>query len=141
MKAATITIRQIVSAPVEKVWDFWTNPDHITKWNAASEDWHTTKASNDLQIGGRFLARMEAKDGSMGFDFSGKYTEVIPFKRIEYKMDDKRKVNVTFEKAEDGVYIIEEFEAETDNSIEQQRQGWQAILDNFKKYSEANIKL
>jgi uncharacterized protein YndB with AHSA1/START domain len=131
-----ITIETIVIAPIEKVWAFWTKPEHITQWNNASEDWHTTRAENDLRIGGKFLSRMEAKDGSFGFDFEGIYTEVITNKKISYTILDDRKVTITFLQTENGVQITESFEAETENSLELQKLGWQAILNNFKKYVE-----
>lgn len=134
-----ITVKQVVNAPLEKVWEFWTDPSHIIKWNTASSDWHTTKVSNDLRINGRFSSRMEAKNESTGFDFSGVYTEVVPLKLIKYELDDKRKVKIMFNKNQDKIEIIEEFEAEDENSIEHQKYGWQYILDNFKKYLEINI--
>jgi len=131
-----ITIETIVIAPIEKVWPFWTKPEHITQWNNASDDWHTTRAENDLRIGGKFLSRMEAKDGSFGFDFEGIYTEVITNEKISYTILDDRKVTITFLQTENGVQITESFEAETENSLELQKLGWQAILNNFKKYVE-----
>lgn len=131
-----ITIETIVIAPIEKVWAFWTKPEHITQWNNASDDWHTTRAENDLRIGGKFLSRMEAKDGSFGFDFEGIYTEVITNKKISYTILDDRKVTITFLQTENGLQITESFEAENENSLELQKLGWQAILNNFKKYVE-----
>lgn len=136
MTNVTIKIEQIVHAKLEKVWEFWTSPEHIVKWNAASDDWHTVKASNDLRIGGKLQARMEAKDGSMGFDFVGIYKDITTLKKLVFTLDDGRIVTVLFEDGKEGVKITEEFEAENDNSMEMQRQGWQAILDNFKKYVE-----
>jgi len=133
-----ITIENTVNAPVEKVWDFWTGPEHITKWNNASDDWHTTRAENDLRVGGKFLSRMEAKDGSFGFDFEGTYTQVKTNAVIAYTMSDGREVQVAFTSMGDATKVVETFEAETENPIEMQRGGWQAILDNFKKYAEAN---
>ena len=127
-----------MNAPVEKVWKLWSGPEHITKWNNASPDWHTPRAENDLRVGGRFLSRMEAKDGSMGFDFGGVYNEVRPNELIEYTMDDGRNVSVNFTPNGNQTKIVSTFEAETMNSEEMQRTGWQAILDNFKKYAEAN---
>lgn len=132
----TITVEILVNAPIEKVWQFWTVPEHITKWNNASEDWHTTRAENDLRIGGKFLSRMEAKDGSFGFDFEGIYTDVISNEKISYSILDDRKVDITFSQTENGVQITETFEAENENSLELQKLGWQAILNNFKKYTE-----
>lgn len=131
-----ITVKAIVNAPVEKVWEYWTEPKHITKWNNASEDWHTLFAENDLRVGGKFLSRMEAKDGSFGFDFSGVYDEVNLHEVISYTLPDSRKVKIIFVGHENKTDIIETFHAETENSIELQQKGWQAILDNFKKYAE-----
>jgi uncharacterized protein YndB with AHSA1/START domain len=131
-----ITVKALVNAPVEKVWEYWGEPQHIVRWNAASDDWHTPKAENDLQTGGRFLIRMEAKDGSFGFDFSGRYDKVEPHKRIEYTMDDNRKVQVDFALDGQSTLITESFEAESENPAELQQTGWQSILDNFKKYVE-----
>ncbi len=131
-----ITIETTVNAPVEKVWDSWTRPEHITQWNAASEDWHTPRAENDLRPGGRFSSRMEAKDGSYGFDFGGVYDDVITHQLIKYTMGDDRKVQVDFIPVENGVRVVESFEAEKTHSEEMQRSGWQSILDNFKKYTE-----
>lgn len=133
-----ITIEQTVHAPIEKVWDFWSSPEHIVRWNAASDDWHTTKASNDLMVGRNFTNRMEAKDGSMGFDISGTYTEVEHLKKITYVMNDGRTVRIEFFAEDGGVRIVEVFEAESENSLEMQQTGWQAILDNFKKYVESS---
>jgi len=133
-----ITVQAIVNAPVRKVWDFWTSPEHITKWTNASEDWHAPKAENDLRDGGKFLTRMEAKDGSIGFDFEGTYDEVKPYKSIRYKMADERKVEIIFDDIDGNTSVTETFDPEEMNSIEMQQAGWQAILDNFKKYAEAN---
>ena len=133
-----ITVETTVNAPVEKVWQIWTAPEHITQWNSASEDWHTPHATNDVRTGGKFTSRMEAKDGSMGFDFEGIYDEVIPQKTIAYTMEDGRKVKITFEPKGSETKVTETFDAEGINSDEMQRAGWQAILDNFKKYVEAN---
>jgi uncharacterized protein YndB with AHSA1/START domain len=131
-----ITIKTTVKAPVEKVWECWTEPKHITKWNSASDDWHTPFAENDLRVGGKFTSRMEAKDGSFGFDFGGTYDEVKLYEVIAYTMEDGRKVKITFGGQENETLITETFDAETTNSVEMQQQGWQAILDNFKKYTE-----
>ncbi|PGY08005.1 Uncharacterized conserved protein YndB, AHSA1/START domain [Bacillus sp. OV166] len=131
-----ITVKATVHAPVEKVWEYWTEPKHITKWNNASEDWHTPIAENDLTVGGKFLTRMEAKDGSFGFDFGGIYDEVKLNEVISYTMGDGRKVNITFKGQGNETQVIETFDAETTNPIEMQQAGWQSILDNFKKYSE-----
>ena len=134
----TITIENTVNAPVEKVWNYWTKPEHITKWNSASDDWHSPRAENDLRPGGKFSARMEAKDGSMGFDFGGVYDVVTPNEYIESTLGDGRKIKVRFAASGNTTKVTESFEAEETNSIELQRNGWQAILDNFKKYTEAN---
>jgi uncharacterized protein YndB with AHSA1/START domain len=134
----TIKIETTVKAPVEKVWKFWTGPEHITKWNNASDDWHTPRAENDLRPGGKFLSRMEAKDGSFGFDFGGVYDEVIPNKVIAYTIGDGRKVKTTFSSAGDETRIVSVFEPESINPIEMQKGGWQAILNSFKKYTESH---
>ena len=132
-----ITVKNKVKGSAKEVWDLWSAPAHIVKWNCASEDWHTPHAENDLRVGGRFLSRMEAKDGSFGFDFGGTYDEVIPQKRIAYTLDDDRKVEVDFLSLDGETEIVCTFDAETQNSIEMQRDGWQAILDSFKAYAEA----
>ena len=134
-----ITVKTTVNAPVEKVWMAWTEPEHITQWNNASDDWYTPYAENNLTVGGKFLYRMEAKDGSFGFDFTGTYDEVQPQKFIAYTLDDGRQVEVTFVGDGNSTEIGEIFEAESENSIELQQQGWQAILDNFKKYTEGIV--
>jgi uncharacterized protein YndB with AHSA1/START domain len=131
-----LTVKATVKAPVEKVWEFWTDPNHIVKWNHASDDWHSPYAQNDLRVGGNFLSRMEAKDESCGFDFSGVYDEVQPHKAISYVMGDGRKVKTVFNGQGNFTEITETFDAESVYPIEQQQSGWQAILDNFKKYAE-----
>ena len=133
-----ITVESTVNAPVEKVWKCWTSPEHIIKWNNASDDWHTPRAENDLRVGGKFLSRMEAKDGSMGFDFNGVYDEVKINELIAYTIEGGRKVNNVFTASGNETTVTVTFEAENENSFELQRGGWQAILDNFKKYVEAN---
>lgn len=133
-----ITVQSIVNAPIEKVWKFWTEPGHIIHWNNASDDWHTPRAENDLRVGGKFSARMEAKDGSFGFDFSGDYTNVLEHKTIEYTMGDGRKVKIDFSSEANATKVVETFDAENTHSVEMQRSGWRAILDNFKKYAETN---
>jgi uncharacterized protein YndB with AHSA1/START domain len=133
-----ITISITINAPVEKVWKYFTEPEHIIKWNNASLDWHTTKAENDVRVGGSFNSRMEAKDGSSGFDFSGTYTDVMPFTHIAYTIEDGRKVSIDFTEEGGQTHITETFEAEHENSVEMQKTGWQAILNNFKQYIEAN---
>jgi uncharacterized protein YndB with AHSA1/START domain len=134
----TITVQNTVNAPVDRVWVYWTSPEHIVNWCAASDDWHTPWAENDLRAGGRFISRMEAKDGSIGFDFGGVYDEVKPNKLISYTMDDGRKVIIHFNVTGTHTTVEENFEAEDVNSVEMQRGGWQAILDNFKRYVEGN---
>ncbi len=133
-----ITINTVVDAPLSKTWDYWTEPEHIKRWNTASEDWHTTRSENDLKPGGKFSSRMEAKDGSFGFDFWGIYDQVIPHQLIESTMGDGRKLSVSFEMVGNQTHVKETFEPETTNPVDMQRNGWQAILDNFKKYVEAN---
>jgi uncharacterized protein YndB with AHSA1/START domain len=136
MEKTKITVEVTINAPIKKVWKLWTSPEHIVKWNNASDDWHTTKAENDLRIGGKFVSRMEAKDGSFGFDFGGVYDDVKTNELIAYTMDDSRKVRITFLENSYVAEVSETFEAESSNPIEMQRGGWQAILDNFKKYVE-----
>ena len=133
-----ITIETTVKAPFDKIWDVWNKPEHITKWATASEDWHTTRSENDLREGGKFVSRMEAKDGSMGFDFGGVYDSIKPNESIEYTMSDGRKVKTTFNVNGDTTRIVQSFDAEQTNPVEMQRMGWQAILDNFKRYTETN---
>ena len=132
-----ITIENTINAPVAKVWKLWTEPEHIKKWNHASDDWHTTRSENDLRVGGKFLSRMEAKDGSFGFDFGGVYDEVIPLERIAYTMGDGRRVSIAFASEGNVTRVTETFDPESTNSLEMQQAGWQAILDNFKKYAES----
>jgi uncharacterized protein YndB with AHSA1/START domain len=133
----TITIENTIDAPVEKVWQSWTLPEHIKKWNNASDDWHTPFAENDLRVGGKFTARMEAKDGSFGFEFWGIYDEIKNHELIASTLGDGRKLRVAFSSAGKGTRVVESFEAETENPIEMQKNGWQSILDNFKKYTES----
>ena len=130
-----ITVETKVAAPIENVWRAWTTPDDIKQWNAASDDWHTTRATVDLRVGGAFSSRMEAKDGSMGFDFAGTYTRIEKHKLIECTFGD-RALLIEFVPGKDGVTVRETFDAETSNPAEQQRQGWQAILNNFAKHVE-----
>ena len=130
-----ITIETIVNAPVKDVWRAWTTPDDIKQWNAASEDWHTTKASVDLRVGGAFSSRMEAKDGSMGFDFAGTYTKIVVNEMIECSFGE-RTLQVEFLKGANGVTVRETFDAESTHSVDQQREGWQAILNNFARHAE-----
>lgn len=133
-----ITVQNTINASINKVWKFWTLPEHITKWSFASPDWHTPYAENDLREGGKFKSTMAAKDGSMSFDFEGEYTLVKTNEAIEYVMADGRKVEISFSETPDGIEIIESFDPETQNPEEMQRGGWQAILDNFKSYVEEN---
>jgi uncharacterized protein YndB with AHSA1/START domain len=131
-----ITVETQVRADIEAVWSAYSNPDDITQWNSPSDDWHTPHSRVDLREGGTFRSRMEAKDGSMGFDFEGTYTRVVPQELIEYRMSDGREVTVTFDDQPDGVRVRVTFDAETENSPEMQQQGWQAILDCFGRYVE-----
>lgn len=137
--ATKITVEVQVNASIKHVWRVWTTPEDICKWNFASDDWHTTKAQNDLKVGGKFSSRMEAKDGSFGFDFEGIYTEVIPYKSIKYKMEDGREVEVNFIEKAEGTFITETFDAENHNPVDMQQHGWQMILNNFKKYAEQSF--
>ncbi len=135
---SSITIEVTVKSSVEKVWEYWTEPQHITNWNYASDDWCCPKAVNNLVVGGRFSYTMAAVDGTNSFDFSGVYTQIERLKKINYKLDDNRQVQIIFEKnSESTTKIIENFEIESENSEKLQRDGWQAILNNFKKYSES----
>ena len=132
-----ITVETVVKAELNKVWDAWNNPEDIQQWNSAQEDWHTTRSTVDLREGGKFSARMEAKDGSFGFDFEGTYTRVVPYQAIEYRMSDGREVQSEFIDGADGVLVKSTFDAESENPAEMQRAGWQSILDNFSRYVEA----
>jgi uncharacterized protein YndB with AHSA1/START domain len=131
-----IVVETVVNAPIAKVWSAYTTPDDIKQWNTASEDWHTTESFVDLRVGGAFTSRMEAKDGSMGFDFAGTYTKIVPNELIAYSFGDRTGL-VEFTTSANRVTVRVTFDAETENSVEQQRQGWQAILDNFAKHVEA----
>jgi uncharacterized protein YndB with AHSA1/START domain len=131
-----IIIQATINAPIEQVWSSWTLPEHIVNWNNASDDWHTPHATNDLRVGGKFLSRMEAKDGSFGFDFEGIYSKVEHHKLIEYGLADGRQVSTQFISNDDNCEVITIFDPETENPVEMQKGGWQAILDNFKKYVE-----
>ena len=130
-----ITVEVLVNAPIAKVWDAYTTPEDIKQWNAASEDWHTTQSTVDLRVGGAFTSRMEAKDGSFGFDFAGTYTKIVPHQLIEYTFGDRAGA-VEFAPDANGVTVRSTFDAETENPAEQQRQGWQAILNNFARHVE-----
>jgi uncharacterized protein YndB with AHSA1/START domain len=135
--SSILTVSSIVNAPLELAWQAFTRPEHITQWNFASPDWECPTASNDLSVGGAFSYRMQAKDGSMGFDFAGTYNNVIPLEQIDYVIGD-RTVGVSFERIGDGqTKVTEDFEAEDQNSAEMQISGWQAILDQYKKHVES----
>lgn len=131
-----VTVQAVIQAPVDKVWRFWSEPEHITKWNQPSEDWHSPRAENDLRVGGKFTTRMEAKDGSMGFDFGGIYDVVKLHEAISYTMGDGRKVDITFIDQGDATTVIETFDAESTHPVEFQQAGWQAILNSFKQHTE-----
>ena len=137
MMTQKITVETKISAPIEQVWRAWNTPDDIKQWNSASDDWHTTKSEVDLRVGGAFSSRMEARDGSRGFDFAGTYTDVVEHKLIESTFGG-RILLVEFITGQDGVTVRETFDPESTHSVEQQRQGWQAILNNFKKHVESN---
>ncbi|MFC4721638.1 SRPBCC family protein [Geojedonia litorea] len=138
MNPTKITIGATISADTKKVWTYYNTPEHITKWNFASDNWHCPKAQNDLRVGGKLSSRMEAKDGSFGFDFEGIYKEVIPFKKIEFTMQDGRYVSTTFANLEEKTEVSTTFDAENQNPIDLQKAGWQQILNNFKNYVETN---
>lgn len=131
-----ISIQATVYSPLSTVWEYWNNPEHIIHWAFASDTWEAPAATNDLRVGGKFVTTMAAKDKSASFDFSGTYTAVELNKHIAYDLDDKRHVEVIFEAFADGVHITVTFEPEEENSLEMQQQGWQSILDNFRKYTE-----
>jgi uncharacterized protein YndB with AHSA1/START domain len=138
MKKTQVDIEARIAAKPGKVWTYWTAPEHIMKWNFASDDWHCPSASNDVKVGGKMNSRMEAKDGSFGFDFEAVYNEVVPEKKLVYTMPDGRQVITHFESAGDGTKVSTLFDAESENPVEMQKAGWQAILDNFKKYVETH---
>lgn len=138
MNKTKITVEATVSANAKKVWNYYTLPEHITKWNFASDDWHCPDAENDLRVGGKLISRMESKDGSVGFDFEAVYDEVVDLKKIVYTIADGRKVKTEFNNQENKTKVTTTFEAESVNSIELQKTGWQSILNNFKKYVELN---
>ena len=137
MNAVKLTVQANIAADRKKVWDYYTNPKHITKWNFASDDWQCPKAENDLRVGGKYSARMEAKDGSWGFDFEAIYEEVIDQKTFTYALADGRKATADFETIGNQTKLTVTFDAENENSEDMQRDGWQAILNNFKKYAES----
>jgi len=140
MEKTKITVETTVNAPVEKVWEAWTKPEHVTRWCQASDDWHAPYAENDVRKDGKFKTTMAAKDGSVSFDFEGVYTTVKPNQLIEYVMSDGRKVKVVFLQEGSRTKVTETFEAENTHPIEVQRGGWQSVLDNFKKYTESGLK-
>ena len=135
-----ITVHTLVHAPLQMVWQYWTDPQHIKNWNSASPDWETTQATSKLKIGGRFSYTMQAKDGSSGFAFSGTYVEVLPQQLLAFQLDDGRQVCITFEAHGDTTSLTETFDAEQYHTAEQQQSGWQAILDHFKAYTEAALQ-
>lgn len=136
MPKQVIYISAKVDAPIDKVWEHYNNPESIKQWNHASDDWHCPSSSNDLRVGGKFKNRMEAKDGSFGFDFEGEYLDIIPLQKISYKMTDDRKVDMSFHEENGYTLILIDFEAEEMNPIDMQKEGWQAILNNFKVFVE-----
>jgi len=136
MNSTKITIETTINTDADKVWQYYTQPKHITKWNFASDDWHCPKAENDMIVGGTYTARMEAKDGSFGFDLKAVYDEIIPFEKIVYTTEDGRKVITTFENLNNKTKVITIFEAENQNPVDMQKAGWQDILDNFRRYVE-----
>ena len=138
IERTAITVEATVNAPVEKVWKYWNEPAHITQWCSASDDWHAPHSENDLRKDGKFKTTMAAKDGSVSFDFEGVYTKVEPNKAIEYTMSDGRKVKIAFSAEGNATHVTETFEAESENPIDMQRAGWQAILNNFKAHTEKN---
>ncbi len=133
-----ITIEADINAPIEKVWEYWNTPEHITKWAFAQDDWEAPHAENDIRTGGKFLTRMSSKDGSQGFDFAGVYSEVKVHELIEYDMADGRHVKIVFTATDNGTHVSETFDPESENPEEMQRRGWQQILNNFKTYVESN---
>jgi uncharacterized protein YndB with AHSA1/START domain len=138
MDTKKVIIEAVISAGSKKVWEYYTLPAHITKWNFASDDWHCPEAENDLRPGGKYRARMEAKDGSFGFDLEAVYDQVIDGKKISFTMTDGRKVDIEFQDMSGRTKVTTAFDPETENPVEMQRDGWQAILNNFKKYTETN---
>lgn len=139
METTAITVEATINAPIEKVWESWTMPEHITQWCHASDDWHAPYADNDAQTGGKFKTTMAAKDGSFSFDFEGVYSNVEQYRLIEYGLGDGRRVKIEFTADGDTTKVTETFDPETQHPVEMQRGGWQAILDNFKRYTEASL--
>ena len=138
MNTTKVTVQATINADRKKVWDYYTNPEHITQWNFADPSWHCPNAENDMRVGGKYRARMEAKDGSFGFDFEGTYSEVKPQSKIAYAIADGRQVSIQFADLGSKTKMTIAFDAENENPVEMQKGGWQAILDNFRKYTEAN---
>lgn len=138
MNTQKITIQTTVNGSRQKVWECYTDPAHITNWNYSIDTWHCPSASNDMKKGGKYKARMEAKDGSFGFDFEATYNEIVEGEKFTYTMTDNRVLNAEFKELGDKTEVIITFDPENENPIEMQRQGWQSILDNFKKYTESN---
>ena len=136
MGASKIRVEVLVDAPLAKAWECWTLPEHITRWYAASDDWHTPRATNEVKVGGGFNFRMEARNKSAGFDFQGSYTLVSPRENLHCLLGDGRHLDIRFLAEGNRIRIVEEFDTETTNSVEHQRKGWQAILDSFKRYVE-----
>ena len=138
VKDKIITVQSTIKAPIEKIWSYWTESKHITQWYFASDDWHAPHAENDLHVKGKFRTRMAAKDGSAGFDFEGVYTRIEKYKAIDYTIPDGRKVKISFSDLGNKTKVVESFEPEKENPVEMQKAGWQAILDNFRRYTESN---
>lgn len=137
MEQTKITIEATITATIPKVWDYWTKPEHITQWNFATPDWLCPTVENDVSVGGKYLARMEAKDGSFGFDFEAVYDEVVPHRKLAYTMTDGRRATTLFESMGETTKVTTTFDAEGEHDAEMQRTGWQAILNNFKQYVES----
>ena len=138
MDTTKITIQAVVAADRQKVWNCYTQPEHITKWNFATDTWHCPAASNDMRVGGKYLARMEAKDGSFAFDFEAVYNEIVDGEKFTYTMPDNREIQVSFEQTDDKTRVTVTFDPENENPVDLQRSGWQSVLDNFRKYAEEN---
>lgn len=138
MHTTKVTVQATIDIDCTKAWNYYTNPEHITKWNFADSSWHCPNAENNLQVGGKYRARMEAKDGSFGFDFEAVYSELVVGEKFTFVLSDSREVSVTFHKHNNQTDVIVTFDAENQNPIEMQKDGWQAILDNFKKYAESH---
>ena len=138
MDTTKITIQAVIAADRQKVWNCYTQPEHITKWNFATDTWHCPAASNDMRVGGKYLARMEAKDGSFAFDFEAVYNEIVDGEKFTYTMPDNREIQVSFEKMDDKTRVTVTFDPENVNPVDLQRDGWQSILDNFRRYAEEN---